>query len=229
AIYARGQELGRNPNAFSKIGDSTIEALNFFARFDEVDGQSYNLGEYDYLQRTIDHYSGSFAREGFALIRGMHSWSVFDPFWADKDNCLADETVIDCEFRLYNPSVVLIRLGSNDRAPNLFDENYRMIVSYAIEQGVIPILATKPDRVEGEGDEINTSIREIAAEYKVPLWDLDKVLATLPDHGLSEDEVHMTTFYSFDYTDERAFERGHALQNLTGLIALDSVLQCVQD
>jgi hypothetical protein len=226
AIYERGLELGRDPNAFSKIGDSTIEPLNFFARFDEG-AEAYNLGEFAYLQRAIDYYSGSFARQGFALIRGLHSWSVFDPFWADEENCLADETVIDCEFRQHNPSVVLIRLGSNDRAPSLFEENLRLIVSYSIEQGVIPVLATKPDRVEGEGNRINLAIRRVAEEYAVPLWDFDLVSSTLPDNGLSEDGIHMTTFYSYDYTEEQAFERGHGLQNLTGLIALDAVSQWI--
>jgi hypothetical protein len=75
---------------------------------------------------------------------------------------------------------------------------------------------------------INASIREIAAEFDVPLWDLDKALATLPDRGVSEDGVHLTPFYSYDYTDELAFERGNALQNLTGLIALDSVLMLLR-
>jgi hypothetical protein len=229
AIYGRGQEMGRDPNAFSKIGDSTIEALNFFARFDGADGQEgYDLGEYGYLERVIDHYTGSFGREGYALVRGLNTWSIFDPFWADDEACLGGETVIDCEFRLHNPSVVLIRLGANDRAPNLFDENLRMVVSHSIEQGVVPILATRPDESENEGDLINASIREIAAEFDVPLWDLDKALATLPDRGVSEDGVHLTPFYSYDYTDELAFERGNALQNLTGLIALDSVLMLLR-
>jgi hypothetical protein len=109
-IYARGQEMGRDPNAFSKIGDSTIEALNFFARFDGADGQDggYNLGEYAYLERVIDYYSGSFGREGYALVRGLNTWSIFDPFWADDEACLSGETVLECEFRVHNPSVVLI-------------------------------------------------------------------------------------------------------------------------
>jgi hypothetical protein len=229
AIFERGQELGRNPNAFSKIGDSTIEGSVFFARFDGADGQeAYNLGEYAYLERVIDHYGGSFGREGYALVRGLNTWSIFDPFWADDEACLGGETVIDCEFRLHNPSVVLIRLGSNDRAPALFEENLRLVVAYSIEQGVVPVLATRPDTSEDGSDEINAGIREIAAEYEVPLWDLARVLATLPDHGISVDGVHLTPFYSYDYTDELAFERGNALQNLTGLIALDTVLMLLR-
>jgi hypothetical protein len=229
AIYERGQELGRNPNAFSKIGDSTIESLNFFARFDGADGQAeYNLGEYAYLERVIDYYRGSFGREGYALVRGLNTWSIFDPFWADDEACLGGETVIDCEFRLHNPSVVLIRLGSNDSAPDLFDENLRLIVAHSIEQGVVPALATRPDQTEDGDDRINASIREIAAEFDVPLWDLGKALATLPNQGVSADGVHLTAYYTYDYTDDLAFERGNAIQNLTGLLALDTVFQLLQ-
>ncbi len=229
AIYDRGQELGRNPNAFSKIGDSTIESINFFARFDGADGQeTYDLGDYAYLERVIDYYGGSFGREGYALVRGLNTWSIFDPFWADDEACLGGETVIDCEFRLHNPSIVLIRLGSNDRSPELFDENLRMIVAHSIEQGVVPILATRPDQTEEQDDMINASIRDIAAEFDVPLWELGKVLATIPNAGVSTDGVHLTPYYSYDFTAEEAFERGNALQNLTGLLALDTVLQLLQ-
>jgi hypothetical protein len=225
-IYARGQELGHDPHAFSKIGDSTIEALNFFARFDAADEQGdYDLGEYAYLERVIDYYRGSFGREGYALVRGLNTWSIFDPFWADDEACLGGETVIDCEFRLHNPSVVLIRLGANDRAVDLFDENLRLVVAHSIEQGVVPILATRPDQTVDEDDEINARIRKIAADFDVPLWDLAKVLATIPNDGVSVDGVHLTEFYSYDYTDEIAFERGNGIQNLTGLLVLDAVLQ----
>ena len=34
AIYAKGQELERNPHAFSKMGDSTVENDHFLSRFD---------------------------------------------------------------------------------------------------------------------------------------------------------------------------------------------------
>jgi hypothetical protein len=228
-IYARGQEMGRDPNAFSKIGDSTIEALNFFARFDGADGQDggYNLGEYAYLERVIDYYSGSFGREGYALVRGLNTWSIFDPFWADDEACLSGETVLECEFRVHNPSVVLIRLGANDSSADLFDENLRLIVAFSIENGVVPVLATRPDQTENENDEINARIRDIGVDYEVPVWNLAKVLATLPNDGVSSDGVHLTAYYAYDYTAEIAFERGNAVQNLTGLIALDTVLQCV--
>jgi LysM repeat protein len=221
AIYAKGQELGRNPRAFAKVGDSTIETDHFLSRFDEG---PYNLGDYAYLQRVIDFFPGSFNRDSAAVRIGLHSWTVFDPVWADKAVCQPNETVIACEFRLHNPSIVLIRLGSNDvGAPGLYDESMRQIVEYAIDNGVIPIIGTKADRNEGSNQN-NDIIRQITADYQIPLWEFDPVAGTLPGRGLDVDNVHMNTFYSHDYTDPTAFTRGHAMHNLTALMALDAMI-----
>ena len=220
AIYARGQELGNNPRAFSKMGDSTIEPPHFLTRFDSG---PYNLGDYAYLQDVIDYFAGSFGRESIAVRRGLHAWSVDDPLWADKTYCQANETVLACEFRLHKPSLLLIRLGSNDvGVPESFRQSMGTIVQYAIDNGVIPVLGTKADRNEG-GDINNAIIREIAAQYQVPLWDFDAVANTIPGRGLSEDNVHMTFFYSHDYTDPTAFQTGHGVHNLTALILLDEL------
>lgn len=220
AIYARGQELGRNPNAYAKIGDSTTENPFFMARFD--DGQ-YNLGDYAYLQDVIDKYRGSHARDSVAVRVGLHSWTIFDPAWADKAVCGPAETPIECEFRLHNPSVVFLRLGSNDAgAPQLFDESIRQIVEYAIDQGVIPIIGTKADRVEGS-NENNDILRQIAVDYQLPLWEFDLVAGTVADRGLDVDGVHMSSFYAHDYTLPEALQRGHALHNLSALMMLDTL------
>lgn len=218
-ILARGLEMGRNPRAFSKVGDSTIENPYFLTRFD---GGPYNLGEYIYLQPVIEYFAGSYGRQGMAVRRGLHSWTVTDPVWADKTVCLANESPLACEIRLHNPSVLLIRLGSNDAGvPEGFRQNMRQVVEIALSNGVIPVLGTKADRFEG-GDNINNNIlRQIAAEYSIPLWDFDIVAGTIPGRGLDVDYVHMTTFYAHDYSSVEAFLRGHSVHNLTALIVLD--------
>jgi LysM repeat protein len=221
AIYAKGQELGRNPHAFSKMGDSTVENDHFLSRFDTG---PYDLGDYAYLQRVIDHFPGSFNRDSAAVRIGLHSWTVFDPIWADKAICQPNETVIACEIRLHNPSILLIRLGSNDTgAPSLYDESMRQIVQYAIDNGVVPIIGTKADRNEGSNQN-NDIVRQISADYQIPLWDFDPVAGTLPNRGLDIDNVHMNTFYAHDYTDPTAFTRGHAMHNLTALMVLDAMI-----
>lgn len=221
AIYAQGQQLRRNPHAFAKVGDSTIAIDHFLSRFDVG---PYNLGDYAYLQRVIDYFPGSFGRDSASVRIGLHAWTVFDPIWADKSICTANETVIACEYRLHNPSIALIRLGANDvGAPTLYDENMRQIVQFSIDNGVIPVLGTKADRNEGSNQN-NDIVRQIAADYQIPLWEFEPVAATLPGRGLDVDGVHMNTFYAHDYTQPEAFQRGHAMNNLTALMVLDAIL-----
>lgn len=222
-IYAQGQALGRNPNYFSKLGDSTTLNPNLLGRFDDPE---LNLGDYAFLQPTVDQYAGAFAQFGVAARLGLHSWSVFDPLWADKDWCNNNETVLECEFRLNNPSILIVRLGSNDSGfPEGFDFNMRKVVQYAIDNGVIPIVATKADRFEGEDNINNILLRQIAADLQVPLWDFDLVAATLPGRGLNTDLIHMIDYPPNDFRDPAIFQSGHAMQDLSGLMVLDAIRQ----
>ncbi len=219
AIYLTGQAMGRNPYAFSKIGDSTIENPHFMDRFDS---ESYNLGDWAALQPAIDHFRGSFSRYSIAVQRGLHSWSAFDPMWAGHAQCQPGEVLLACEIRVHNPSMLYIRLGANDvGVPESFERNMRRIIEYSIQQGVIPLIGTKADRREGPANTNNNILRRLAAEYNVPLWDFDTVAATLPGRGLGPDYVHMTTFYANDYTDATAYQRGYGVHNLLALVILD--------
>ena len=223
-VFAKGQALGRNAHAYTTAGDSTIETPYFMGPFS---GTKYHLGGYGYLQPTIDYFKNSFGRDSVAVRIGQHSWSVLNPVWADKTRCNPNESPLACEIRLDQPSVLIIRLGVNDAGvPKLFDTSMRQIVDYAIEQGVIPILSTKPDEREGTGA-INDLIKQIAQDYKLPLWDYELVAKTLPGRGLGPDGAHMTSYPSADYRLEAAYSRGHAMQNLTALMVLDQVRQVV--
>lgn len=220
-IYLKGQQLGRNPRAFSKLGDSTIENPHFLARFD--DGV-YHLGAYLYLQPVIDYYAGSFGRSSAAVRRGLHTWSVLDPMWAVNPACLGGEHMLACEFRVHNPSLLFIRLGSNDAGiPESVDRNLRQIVEYCIENGVIPIIGTKADRFEGASNINNEIIRRIAVEYALPLWDFDVIAGTIPGRGLSDDGVHMTSYYAHDWRNSAAFRTGHGVHSLTALMILEKI------
>lgn len=224
-IFAHGRSLGRSPQAFSKAGDSTIESPYFLGRFDS---SPYNLGAYKYLHDVIDHFKGSFGRKSLAVRVGQHSWTLLNPAWADKKACEANESPLACEFRVNNPSVVLLRLGANDAGvPKLFDKKMREVVEYAIEQGVIPVLSTKPDRRAGT-EQINAIVRQIAADNKIPVWDFAKVAETLPGRGLGPDGVHLTGFYQHDYTLPQAFQLGHGAQNLTALIMVDEIWRVLE-
>lgn len=224
AIYALGRAFGRNPGAFSKLGDSTIENPHFLTRFDEG---PYNLGSYSYLQGIIDSFRGSFGRQGVAVIRGLHSWSALDPMWADKSVCWGGETPIACEIRINNPSYIFIRLGSNDVDSSvLFEQNMRKIVEFCVSNGVIPLIGTKADRHEGSN--INNEIlRRVAADEQVPLWDFDLIAGTIPGRGIAPDGIHLTTFFAHDWSSPVAFQRGYGVHNLLALMALDTLQRLV--
>ena len=223
-IYQHGLELGNRPEAFSKIGDSTIETPLFLSRFDEG---PYQLGEYEYLADVIGHYAGSFSRDSAAVRIGLHSWTAMDPMWSDKSICSSGESPVVCELRLQRPSVVIIRVGANDQVGGgYFRGHVEAILNYVIEQGVVPILSTRP--YPGGGDANNQVLHQLAEDYDVPLWDFERVAATLPGAGLEGDAVHLTSFYAHDYTLPEALRRGHGLQNLTALIALDRVWRVLQ-
>lgn len=226
-IFALGRTLGRNPNYYSKLGDSTAMTPHMLARFDET---GLNLGPYDYLQPTVDHFAGVFGEFGVATNYGLHSWSIFDPIWAPEEWCQSGETVLDCELRLNNPSILIIRLGSNDAvSPDGFNYNIRQAVQWALDNGVVPVIVTKADRFEGPDNINNVLLRQIAAEFLVPLWDFDVVAETIPGRGLDEDGIHMTYYTANDFSDPAAFQSGHAVQDLTGLMMLDAIRRIVNN
>ena len=221
-ILAQGVTLERDLYRFSKIGDSIVDTEQFFVPFDTG---NYQLGEYQYLQEAVRHYSGAFGRFGFALRDGLNSTSVMDPMWANKEHCLANETALACEIRLNNPSVLLIHFGTNDWT-GTFDRNMRQIIEYTIGEGIVPALITKANRVDGS-NERNDILRQLAAEYHVPVWDFDVVAETLPARGLDLDEAHLTISTEFDYALPGPIYSGYKAFNLTGLIFLDTFLRQV--
>lgn len=225
-VFATGQALGRDPHRFSKLGDSVIANADFLTRFDEP--SAYTLGPYEYLQPIIDHYPGSWDRYGVGIRIGLSAWGVFDPMWADKEWCEPNEAMIDCEFRLNNPSVVLIHLGTNDTNES-FERFLRQTVQHSIDNGVIPILLTKADRYESylyeEENRNNNIIRQVAADLQVPLVDFDLVADTLPNRGLKEDNVHLNGPLQHDYNLDEVYTRGHTMHNLAVLLMMEQIVE----
>jgi LysM repeat protein len=224
-IFALGQTLGRDPRAFSKVGDSTIENPYFMDRFDTPDG--YNLASYAWLQPAIDWFRGSFSRDSVAVRVGMHSWTIMDPMWADPYQCPGGESPLECEFRLHNPAFVIFRIGSNDVGVAEYVENsMRDAIEYSLEQGVVPIIGTKGDRHEGSNAN-NEVFRRLAEEYRIPLWDFDALAGSIPNRGMGSDGTHMTTFYLHDYSSPVAFQTGHGVHSLAALVMLDSLWRVI--
>lgn len=218
-IAARGQELGRNPNAFSKLGDSGVLIESNLTRFDNG---PYTLGPYEFLQPTITHFAGSWARYGVGARVALTTIGTFDPQWANAEWCQPGEHLLACEIRLHNPAVLLIRLGTNDGSADLYERYMGQIIQYTIDNGVIPVLGTKADRFEGD-DSINSATRRLATAYRVPLWDFDTVAGTLPNRGLTDDHAHLTVYGHDDYNDPETLQRGYPASDLSTLVVLDAI------
>lgn len=88
------------------------------------------------------------------------------------------------------------------------------------------IVMSPADRFEGSN--INHDIlRQIAADYQVPLWDFDVAAQMIPGYGLDVDNVHLSPFFAHDYGSPVALERGHGVHSLTALMVLHALLTMV--
>jgi hypothetical protein len=224
-IYQRGLALGRNPHVFSKIGDCQNITTYFLADFETPD--KYRLGPYADLQPTIDWFKGSFGRKSLSVHGGMNVAAVLSPLWADPAACNSGESPMACELRVNNPSIAIIseeEAWSGDVAK--YGTYLRQVIEYAISQGVVPIIATKADNLEG-GNRIDALIAELANEYDIPLWNFWASVQWLPTQGVSQppDGFHLTQGYGFKkyYFDlPPADWSGWMERNLTALQALDA-------
>ena len=220
-IYQRGLALGNNPNAFSKIGDCESTPTWFLGDFDR-NPPPYRLGEYTDLETVILHFAGSFGRTSLAAGRGFNASSVLTALWADPAQCQPGESPLACEIRVHRPSIAFVMLGTNDRwHQDRFEGQMRLILNTLIEQGVVPILATKADNLEGDGS-LNLTIARLALEYDLPLWNFWLALQPLPDHGLQPDGAHITWGHNL-FDDPLEMERGWPIRNLTALQSLAAV------
>ena len=224
-IYQKGLELGNDPYAFSKIGDCGSTPAWFLGDFD-LGSKYYSLGNYQYLQGVIQEFQGSYGRTSLAAKSGFNASSVFTPLWADRSQCKASETPLDCEYRVHKPIIALITLGTNDVwHKDSFEPQMRKIIETSIADGIVPVLATKADNVEGDGS-LNATIANLAAEYKIPLWNFWLAVQPLPNHGLQEDGAHIT-WAPNRFDDPQAMEKGWPVRNLTALQVLDAVWRAI--
>jgi hypothetical protein len=222
AIYRRGLSMGNNPHAFSKIGDGEISAAWFLTDFD-LGPDFYNLGASKDLETTIGYFAGSFSRQSLAAHRGFNAQRVLDPSLADANFCQINETPLDCEIRLQHPSFALISMGTNQVwQPDLFEIGMRKIIETLIEHGVVPVLSTKADNLEGDG-RINSIIARLAVEYDLPVWNFWLAVQALPEHGLQKDYEHLT-YYPNDFANPAAMQFAWPVRNLTALQVLEKLM-----
>lgn len=205
-IFLRGQRAGNDPGTFIKIGDSNSAGTVFLCPFHY--GQ-YDLGGYGYLQDTINFFqgSGSFCGVGHLTAQtGFSTAHLLDPLWSDPAQCQANESPLQCEYRLRKPSIAVIYIGLADMATlpsSVYRSNLYAIVNFLTTNGVVPILTTYPMADAYHGDKkiptFNNIIREVARARNVPLIDLRAATLSFPDRGVGPDGYHLS-YGSNDWT-----------------------------
>ncbi|MBI5928640.1 MAG: hypothetical protein HY862_04985, partial [Chloroflexi bacterium] len=225
-IYQQGLAMGNDPTHLSVVGDCQTVAWFFLGVYDKPD--EYTLGQFDYLQPTIDQFAGSWSRNAATVDNGYNVASVLSALWADPEKCEAGETPLECEYRLNHPSLVLISMETwwNDAPAEEYEGYLRQIVDFWIEHGALPILATKADNLEGDNG-INAVIVKVAKEYELPVWNFWLAVQPLPTHGLSIDNFHLTFARNF-FDDPDRLKNAWPVRNLTALQAIDVVWKAVQ-
>jgi hypothetical protein len=223
-VYQNGLARGRDPHRFSKFGDCQNVPTYFLYNFDTGD---YRLGDrYDYLQPTIEQFSGSWQRASLAVKGGMTVAAVQTMYFSDPVDCGKNEPPMACEIRIFNPSLVILSFETwwAGKPAAEYADRLSSVVEYVLSQDVIPILATKADNVEGD-ESINAAIAQVAAEYEVPLWNFWAATYPLPNHGIEPtdpDQFHLT--FARDYfNDPVRMENAWPWRNLTALQAIDAV------
>lgn len=226
-VYQKGLAMGNDPRSFIRVGDCHSKNPDFLAGFDG----KYNLGEYTYLQPTIDYFKGAFGRYNQTANPGNTTSRLVVSFWNNGD-CLANEPMLECQFRLDNPSIAFISLGTIDakydyKFPTSFERNLRRIIEKTLEEGIVPILVTKADNLEGDYS-INATVARLAAEYEVPLWNFWRSAQALEHAGLDPDMEHLNFLAgppSTDFSSPYSLYYGKEVRNLNGLQMLDFLLK----
>lgn len=217
-VYKRGLELERDPHVFSVIGDCQSTPTYFLSIYDE--GRYTLPDDKAYLQETIDWYAGSFSHLSITVKNGMTAPGVLNPMWRDIQLCESKETPITCEIRVSNPSLVLISLGTN-WMPDTPHEQYvhylSEIVRLILSKGVIPVLSTKADNIEGDNSR-NLAMAQVAYEFSLPLWNFWAAVEDLPNRGLdnSREDVYLV-------------HDGWDIRNLSALELLDNLHRQLQE
>jgi endonuclease YncB( thermonuclease family) len=215
-IYQRGLEAGTNPKLFSIVGD--CQNIPGGSLFRKVNWDDFALPpELEYLQPTLENFRWIWSREPVTVGGGFIPASMFSTYWTDTDRCNPIEIPLACEFRLNNASILLISIGS-DQKPGTeddFDRYMRKIVEYSIENNVLPIIATDAYGTD-EGFTLNRLMAQVAYDYDIPLWNFWAAVQDLPNHGLKEDNFHISA---------EAF----AIKRITGVQVLHAVLTAPQE
>lgn len=224
-IFLRGQQMGREPLAFSKIGDSETSEAHFLQIIPKGE---YNLGQYTHLLPVLVQMQESLGRVSEAAHPGFSVHTMLDALWSDPDVCQPGETPLACEFRIHNPAfaIIMVRTWNID----MFAGDMEKLIQYCIEQGVVPIVSTLPHQTPPPwADEVpqNEIIRNLANKYQVPLWDLNVTTERLGFRGVCDecgDHLTLPPEFKVAYFMSPYMDYGATRRNLEALEVLHAMM-----
>ena len=116
--------------------------------------------------------------------------------WADPSVCERGESALECEIRVNNPSIMFVNLGSNWIPGVGMDVYYTYlsdIVRTLLDHGILPILSSKADNVEGDNS-INETTAQVARDFDIPFYNFWAISQYLPNQGLdpTRDGIHLS-------------------------------------
>ena len=231
--------VDKNAAVFAKIGGTSTASADYMQCF-QSDAAIKDLEPE--LMPTLTHFRSvdlgmgitAFNRESLAGTDGVTSTGLV----------AGAPTPINAEVEAIKPRFAHLLVGSHDLEKDqpaelyAFADNLLGAVDALLINGVVPILSTLPQRQDlGLKDayvpRYNSVIRAVAQGRQIPLVDLNRELAPLPNLGAT-DGGGLTVFVSANldrpcHFSESALMYGYNVRNLEDLRALDRVKQVVVD
>ncbi len=239
AIAAAPAGVDKRAAVFAKIGGSTSASPNFMQCF-QTDAAIKELPPE--LMPTVTHFRSvdlgmgvtAFDRVSAAAKAGFTS----------TDLVTGAPTPINDEVAAILPRFAQILVGTHDLEKDqpaelyTFADNLLGTVDTLITIGVVPILSTIPQRSDLPLKDpfvarYNAVVRAVAQGRQIPLVDLHRELAMLPNLGLTAmGDLSVFVSAMLDrpcHFSESALQNGYNVRNLEDLRALDRAKQVVVD
>jgi hypothetical protein len=230
AVRERGPDLSED--VFAKVGASATQSTSFLHCFA---GSNVELDGRDALQPTIDHFLGGdadgttpFDRESVTAIAGWHAGRALRE---------TDPPPIEIEVETILPGFAVVMYGTNDVgivSDETYGRNMLDLADYLLDRGVVPIFTSimpRDDSTEADARVplFNTIVRGIAQARGFPFVDFHRELVSLPDHGLSSDDVHPSRYpMGACVFTEQGLAYGYNIRNLITIEALDRALAATE-
>jgi hypothetical protein len=213
AVYQRGLQNGNNPHAFSILGDCQSQPEVFLGPYDSDPIMVQALP--DHLLETVENFSGSFDRYSPTVKDGTTEGALLWIQWNDnkEKKCNSNESPLDCELRVHQPSIVFIHVGTHYESRNR--RYLTIIIEKILETGAVPVLVTKADNREMD-ERVNHNLASLAEEFNLPLWNFWSSVQHLSDGGMEPG------------SDMYLSDEGMVIHREDGLKVLDTIWRALQ-